>query len=128
MTGNLLHLTSQPVLQLKPYACLFEVLRRVNSILVILRRQFTIPCFLYFFLLILNKSIILALAGQLYCFSRNPDRRGGKPLLPVLKTLTCRDRGPNPRPPAQEALTTRPPQRLKKKKKKNTHTHTRKLQ
>ena len=29
--------------------------------------------------------------------------KGGKPLLPVVKTLVCRSQGLKPRPPAQEA-------------------------
>ena len=46
-----------------------------------------------------------------WCYSYNPERQGGKPLLSVLKTLICRGRGSNPRPPTHEAdtLTTRPP-------------------
>ena len=28
--------------------------------------------------------------GQLYCYSHNPERQAGKPLLPVLNTLVCR--------------------------------------
>ena len=51
----------------------------------------------------LNQSIILTLAGQSHCYSNNPEHQRGEPLLPVLKTLVCRGRGSNPRPPAHEA-------------------------
>ena len=34
-----------------------------------------------------------------------PERHGGKPPLPVLKTLDCHSRGSNPRPPAHKVDT-----------------------
>ena len=39
------------------------------------------------------------------------DANGERPRLPVFKTLVCRGRGSNPRPPAHEAdaVTTKPP-------------------
>ena len=54
---------------------------------------------------------MLTLVGQSQCYSHNPDRQSGKPLLPVLRTLICRSWGSNVGPPAHEAdaLTTRPP-------------------
>ena len=93
---------------------LVGVLRRINSILVIQRRQFTNPYILGYFQPVLNQSIIPTLAGRSKCYSHNPERQGGKPLLPVLETLVCRGRGSNLRPPAHEAdaLTTWPLRRL----------------
>ena len=62
---------------------------------------------------VLHQSIIQTLAGQSKCYSHNSEHQGGKPLLPVLKTLVCRSRKSNPRPPAHKAnaLTTRLPWR-----------------
>ena len=66
------------------------------------------------------ESIILTLASKSYYCSHNPEQQGGKPLLPVLKTLVCRSQGANPRPPAPlvDTLTTRPLQWLTNLRKK----------
>ena len=40
-----------------------------------------------FFEALLNQSIILALVGQSLCYFHNPEHQGGKPQIPVLKTL-----------------------------------------
>ena len=76
-------------------------------------QQFTNPCFLDYFQLVPNQSIILTLEGQLYCYSHNPERQGGKPLLPILKTLVPCGLGLNPQTSTHEAdtLPTRPPWR-----------------
>ena len=71
------------------FICLVGVLRCINSISVIKLRQFTNPCFLGYFLPVFHQSIILTLAGLSWCKFHNPKRRGGKPLLRLLKTLVA---------------------------------------
>ena len=85
--------------------CLFGVLRHINIYFSYLTATVHYSMFpgQFFFLPVLNQSFILTLAGQSYSYSYNPERREGKPLLPVLKTLVCRCRWSNPRPPAHEA-------------------------
>ena len=110
------HTHTHTVLHKRQFVCL-GILRRINSISVIQPRQFTNPCFLDHYQPVLNQSIILTLEGKSWCYTHNPERQGGKPLLPVLKTLVCRGWGSNPRPPAHlaDAVTTRPMRRSYKR-------------
>ena len=88
------------------FVCDFMPYQQYFSYLTAIVDKSMFPC---------NQSIILTLAGQLYCYSNNPKHQGGKPLLPALKTLVCGGRGSNPQHPAHKAdtLTTRPPQQSK---------------
>ena len=87
-------------------------LRRINSISVIQRRQFTNPCFLdYFSGQNSTSSLSWHWRASLSAIPIFLNTKGGKPLLPVLKTLVFRGRGSNPRPPETDALTIRPPRR-----------------